>query len=320
MPIGPQNFAVRRHGPGTTAAFPGSELRPRAAAGGFLAAGDDKVRRHRELPRGRPAARGMTTKCDIIRDSANAASCGMCRALGDGAAVPDGCLRLDPVPKASSCRVPGAANTRLYLFAAQVAPPVFGQANREACALTIANYSKNIANTEQSLMDDYGVDEATASIAWPDYQRCLWNTDGLPGGQLGHKYFDRADANMQGLHPSYPLGGDLASHLLWKDGLHPGPMPLTVDYLMNPDLFTILLLAFLVVLLGVLVWKAIRDTRRADREEERKGAAAAAEARRAAGIPDDPGQVECREYVEALEKEGFDMGYYRRRCGLPPVE
>lgn len=254
----------------------------------------------------------MATKCDIIRDSANAAACGMCRALGDGSAVPDGCLKLDPVPKGSACRVPNAANVRLYLFAAQAAPPAFG-ANRTAREMMISDYNRSIADTEQGLMDDYGVDEATASISWPDYERCLWSPDGVPGGPLSHRYFDRADANMQGLHPTYPLGGALASQLLWKDGLHPGPMPLTIDYLMNPSLFTILLLAFLVVLFGVIVWRALRATRRADREERRKAEAAAA-----AATPDDPGRAECREYVEALEKEGFDMGYYRGRCGLGP--
>jgi len=254
----------------------------------------------------------MATKCDIIRDAANAVGCGMCEALGSGKGLPDGCLLLDRIPKASACRVPGTANVRLYLFGARVAPPAFG-VDREAREMMIADYNRNIADTEQGLIDDYGVDVAAASISWPDYQRCLWDPDGAPGGPLVHKYFDRADAYMQGLHPAYPLGGNLAYRRLWKDSLHAGPLPLTVDYLMNPDLFAILLLALLVVLFGVIVWRALRDTRRADREEERKAAVAAA-----AAAPDDPGRAECREYVETLEKEGFDMGYYRRRCGLGP--
>lgn len=203
----------------------------------------------------------------------------------------------------------------MYLFAAQAALPAMGSTARQVRSQTLANYRANIAETEQALIDDYGVDESTAAIAWPEYEKCLWNADGLPGGAFGHRYFRRVDASLQGMTPAYPLGGTLGSHLIWKSDTRQGPIPLTVDYLVNPDLFAVLVLAFLAVVLGALVWRARRDERRAASTEASRRAAA----KKAAAPPEDPGLAECREYVATLEADGYDMSNYRKLCGLPPA-
>jgi hypothetical protein len=274
-----------------------------------------------------------TSKCDIIRDVATAASCGMCTALAatPPRPIPEGCAAAGRVPPAAACGVPVAANTRMKLFDERYSPAgLFGSAtDKKARALIEKDYVTAIDRAEKGLAAAYPAAPAAATdIRWPDFQGCLWNRSGQRGGPNNNVYFGRGDLTQLGMMPVYPLGGGFAQNSIWKAGKAPSPVPVKVDYLMNPDLFTIVVLVFLVIVFAALMRAAWRHARGAPLR-----ALLAEEAARAA-LPADTRPPPSRLYqqyawikgnkdfnVQAY-KELFDAGlkdWYRGRKGAGRV-
>lgn len=269
----------------------------------------------------------MTTKCDIIRDVANATKCGMCAAIASNPAkpVPDGCITFRAAPPAAVCGVPAAANARMKLFARQYSPSnlIESSAARAARTQEESIYQGIIQNSEKNLATAYPAAAAgAAAISWPDFEKCLWNKNGTPGGFNGNKYFARNDATQLGMSPEYPLGGKTAEHTIWKAGGSPSPLPLTVDYVTNPDMFAIVMFALLVIILSALMWAGYKTSLWAPYDAEER--AAAARERLEATDPYkgtafetyDDKKSKCRNYVKKWEAQGYDMNNYRRQCGL----
>ena len=204
------------------------------------------------------------TKCDIIRGAATASRCGMCTALRGAAPIPAGCGAVPP--PVAACGVVGAANARMKLFATKLAPPFGDDAVREQ---TERIYEGIIEEAEVNLAAAYP--GAAVDISWPDFEACTWNRSGEPGGFNNNVYFRREDVEELGMAPAYPIGGTYAKGAIWKTS---SPVPVIVDYLMNPDLFAIVLFAFFVVVLAGLVWGAIRRGHSRERERPRERAVA----------------------------------------------
>jgi hypothetical protein len=268
----------------------------------------------------------MASKCDIIRDVARATGCGMCAAIQKGEPVPPGCA---PPPPAAVCGVAAAANARMALFDLKYSPANLfaGSAGRAARTQAAKNYEAEIQLAEGELAEAYGLPPGSpaAAVGWPDLEECLWHRDGTGGGLLNRTYFGRYDAQQLGFVPTYPLGGSFGEGSIWPPSdQEQSPLPLTVDYVMNPDLFAVLVFAFLVVLLGVLLWLAWRNTQRAPilAEKARLSTLEAEEAGdpyRGTPFPSFLSRADrCLAYVTSMEKQGYDMGAYRQRCGLPP--
>ena len=282
----------------------------------------------------------MASKCDIIRDAVAAAACGLCnpRACGPGGACPAGqtctggmCVgRPAACPEGLStalCGVPGAANARMALFSDQYDPVNLfaGAARRAETTLAERIRVTQLRATERAVAGAYpGAAPGAARISWPDYEACLWTPSGAKAGPFGNVYFRRNDLQAFGMAPTYPVGGVFAQGAVWRPP-KASPLPVAVDYAMNPDLAAILLFAFFVVLLAALLYRAYRDTkagperarRRAELARQRLEAADPYRGTAFESYPDP--QARCRAYVEAMEAQGFGMGYYRRRCGLPPA-
>jgi type II secretory pathway pseudopilin PulG len=168
------------------------------------------------------------------------------------------------------CAVPGAANKRMLLFATQYSPAnlLMSAEDRAVRAQVESDLETGIASAEDGLAAAYPAGTPT-DISWPDFEYCLWNTTGAPGGPFGNKYFGRNDAESFGMSPDYPIGKTLASGTVWK---YPraSPLPTTVDYLMNPDLAVVAILAFILLVVAALFVAAS-----ADEKKKRRGAPSA---------------------------------------------
>lgn len=273
----------------------------------------------------------MTSKCDIIRDMGLATSCGLCSALeaDPQQAIPEGCKTSDRPngPPKEVCGLTNAANVRMKLFATKYDPTsVFmSGANKAVRTQSQANYGAIIAKSEQELGAAYPkATPGATDVGWTDVERCLWNADGSPGGPSNTKYFERTGANFMGMNPEWPLGQKFASGTLWKAGKQ-SPVPITVDYMMNPDLFAILMFALVVIIFGILMWKAWKDTKAApDIAQRKKDAehdqleASDPYAGSAFETYYDPG-AKCRKYVYDMESQGYEMTQWRTKCGMPPL-
>lgn len=274
-----------------------------------------------------------TTQCDVIRDFAAAWACGLC--AGRACSADSDCLegqtcaggactgRPANCPAGLSpalCAVPDAANKRMALFADRYDPATAFMSETEGAIL---------AQEERDLMTGIQADEAglaaaypgaapgATTIGWQDFNYCLWNPAGTPGGAFNNRYFERNDAQSFGMKPVYPVGGALAEGTLWPFP-KASPVPLAADYVANPDLVVIFIFVLLVVILAILLFKARRSAASAAARAAARAAESAAEgAAAAAEAYPDPTQ-KCRQYAEAMEAQGFDMGYYRQRCGLGP--
>jgi len=272
----------------------------------------------------------MTTRCDIIRDAATANSCGMCEAITATPArpVPAGCAAGGAVPPAAVCSVPGAANTRMKLFGVQYSPGNLFESTADRAARTLIekNYLTGIQAAEAALAVAYpdAAPGATA-IGWPDFERCLWDRAGAPRGSNNNVYFGRDDLMQMGMVPSYPLGGAFAENSIWKAGAAPSPLPVSVDYGMNPDLFAILMFALLVAVFAALLWAARKSAKWAPylaqkKKDAERARLEASDPYRGSAFESYPDpQAKCRAYVEAMEQQGYSMAYYRQRCGLPAL-
>ena len=258
-----------------------------------------------------------TTKCSIIRDTATAMQCGLC------SGKPVGCPASVP---AAVCSVPSAANDSMSLFAARYNPSnlFLSAADKTALTQEEKNYQSGIQASATQLAAAYpNAAPGATTITWPDFERCLWTPQGLPGGPFNNKYFMRNDVQTLGMQPTYPIGKTFAQGVLWKNMQHPSPVPVSVDYVMNPDLAVIIIFALLVIIFAVLIWQAYRDAKSAPYRAEQKKEAErqkleAADPFKGTAFESYPDpQAKCREYVEAQEAQGYDMAYYRQRCGLP---
>jgi hypothetical protein len=272
--------------------------------------------------------RAMATKCDIIRDVGVASSCGMCEALRGAAPIPAGCLIGGRTPPAAACSVASMANSRMALFGSQYSPAnlVEGAVDRAARTLVEKNYLTAIDAAEKELAIAYPqAAPGAAAVGWPDFERCLWNRDGQKGGGNGNVYFRRNDLTGPsgfGMAPTYPVGGGFAKNLIWKAGGVPSPVPLGVDYVMNPDLFAMLMFVILVVVLAALVRAAWRTAANAPYFAQQ---AADAERRRLEasdpyrGTPfesyPDP-RAKCRAYIDAMKAQGYDVSHLEEQCGI----
>jgi hypothetical protein len=253
------------------------------------------------------------TRCDVIRDFAAAWECGLCSARpcanSDGCRAGQTCVAGLCVGRPANCPagvtpavcgIPNAANKKLMLFADHYSPANMfkGEMGRLSLRQEERNLQSGIRTVEEGLAAAYPTAAPAATrVAWPDFNYCLWNPTGAPGGPFGHKYFGRTDAQSFGMKPVYPIGGGHALGAVWKYPKQ-SPVPMSVDYVMNPDLATIVAFAFIVALFGALFYRAHRSAGRPPPGE-------------------DAARARCRSYVEKMEASNFDMDAYRVRCGLP---
>lgn len=192
----------------------------------------------------------MTTKCDVIRDSANAIMCGLC-----GEKKSPSCGN---IPDAV-CTIPGANNVKMRAFALKYKPGSSPLKTQEERVFGLnANLSK------EKLLKAYpGLSDADADIGWQDYEECLWSKEGGPGGPFGNKYFKRNDVFALGMQPPYPIGGKTAENAVWKNNT--SPIPILFDYVMNPSLLAIVIFVFLVFIYVIIVIAYIKDKNAAKR-------------------------------------------------------
>jgi len=222
------------------------------------------------------------------------------------------------------------ANKRMNNFADLYSPAdLFENADdKQERTTEERDYLTGIQNTELSLAAAYpGAAPGATSISWLDVERCLWDTSGNKGGSNGNMYFKRNDMDLMGFKPDYPLGGAFAKNSIWKTPeSKPSPVPTIVDYIMNPDLFVIVMFALLVIIFAALMWMAQQTTkkqpylndlkREADRqrlEENDPFKGTAFETYR------DP-NAKCRTAIDKGEMQGLDMSLYRKQCGFPPKD
>lgn len=280
----------------------------------------------------------MTTKCDIVRDMVAATTCGLCtsKACKATADCPDGqvcqggtCVGrpalCPPGLSAAVCAIPEAANVRMALFANRYSPAsAFAKgANKAERTLEERDYVTAIQKAELDLAAAYpGAPSPATNISWPDMEKCLWTKGGSKAGAYNNVYFRRNDLASFGMKPRYPVGGAAAKGVVWRQDA--SPLPTAVDYVANPDLAVILVFVFLVIVFAALIYAAYKRKKRANAE-----ASFVKDAERRALEENDPYQgtkfesypdptAKCRAYVEAMEAQGYSMGYYRQQCGLPP--
>jgi len=213
----------------------------------------------------------------------------------------------------------------MSLFADQYNPAnLFASAADKANpALTERIYVSQIQAAEQALAGAYpGAAPGATSIGWPDFEECLWTPSGAKSGPFNNVYFGRDDLQTFGMAPTYPIGGTFAQGAIWKPP-KASPVPVAVDYVMNPDLAVILIFALLVIIFAVLLYRAYKDTKaapfkaqqRKDLERQRLEETDPYRGTAFESYPDP--QARCRTYVESMEAQGYDMSYYRKQCGLP---
>jgi hypothetical protein len=254
-------------------------------------------------------------KCDIIRDAVNAKSCGLCDVtkcssnsdcqsgqvcLANGTCsrdVPAGCGSLSP----ALCEVFNVANARMSL-AANKYDPLYEWTDKSGTELSKSIYTTHIESTESALQKAYP-NEPDVKISWPDFEKCLWNKQGEPEGINNNVYFKRNDLVSLGMTPEYPIGGKLAMGKIWKSS----PLSTYVDYIMNPDLFTIIIILLCVLIsISYLISRYLQKRKNEDDIQLERIKKIA-----------DPKQ-RCADYVAYMEDKNYDMTYYRVKCGLPP--
>lgn len=180
------------------------------------------------------------SKCDVVRAALAAAACGACAAYAEGDPAPAGCG--SPPPPAALCALAGGANARLEADA--LALSLRGRFGGVAARVRAAEenaYAADVQAAAAGIADAFpGADN---DVTWVDAARCLVVADGSPGGVgAPHRRFSRADAEALGFSPPHPLGGGAFAGAVWAPP-RTSPLPLTVDYLANPDFFVLLALA-----------------------------------------------------------------------------
>ncbi len=164
--------------------------------------------------------------CDIVSDAQKAQTCGLCNG------TPNNCGELDP----SICLLPQNANLDMHLFAARYSPT--GALDQEITTKIEQAYMNTKAQNLLLLKSAYP-NVTDLDVNWLEIERCGIN---------------RMDAYEMGLSPSWPIGGKALLGRVWNPDNHNGnqaPIPLIVDYFMNPDIFILLVVLIFVVLILV---------------------------------------------------------------------
>ena len=243
------------------------------------------------------------SKCDIVRAAALASTCGMCSqpAGGGGPAV----CGAEPPPGAV-CSIPSTANTRMKLQALRLSPKnlIENTSARFVRAQTEAVYEADIAATEAAIAAAYP--GASGAVSWVDFERCLVTPTGEAGGENNDIRFARIDLEGIGFAPDHPIGGGALAGKVWRDAAKPSPLPVTVDYFMNPDLFVVVVVCVIVCILAGVVYRRHRRKTGARRAAERAQACAAAVAAlraRGDGRAADAVAAKCAPSPVATEKD-----------------
>jgi len=111
--------------------------------------------------------------------------------------------------------------------------------------LKVENLNNSITNKRDKLNDAYpDAQPGAVDITWADIAKCK---------KLGDtELIGRHGVLKIGMKPTYPIGGKFAQDKVWTPDNN--PIPIAVDYIMNPDLFTIIVFMLLVIIFGVIVW------------------------------------------------------------------
>lgn len=224
------------------------------------------------------------TRCDVVRDARAAVACGLCEArtcaadadCRPGQACVTGACRGRPAgcpagAPAEVCTAPTTANKRLLLYASRRDPRRLFErgAARLARQGAEAAYSAGIAAAEARLAAAYGgAPPEAVAVGWEHVDGCLVDPSGAPATRtlpaadgrpvaVTRRYLDRADAALMGMQAAPALGGTTATGSLWR-WPRVSPLPLAADYLANPDLFALVLLAMLLAALLAAVLIARR--------------------------------------------------------------
>lgn len=256
-----------------------------------------------------------TTKCDILRDVARANMCGMCTASANCGTS---------TPPSAVCNVANIANAKMKLFASQYSPANLyaSSVNKAIRTQEEKIYQGIIQKGEADLKAAYPTAPAEATvIEWSDFEHCLWNKDGTAGGNNKNVYFKRDDAVQLGMAPVYPIGGSTIANVIWKGPT--SPIPLAVDYLMNPDLFTILMFVLLVIIFSALMWSVWRTNKWAAYLAEQSAEAAQDKLEendpfKGTAVETHPNTLaKIRKWIEAQEQLGYTMTKYRNQYNIP---
>lgn len=251
----------------------------------------------------------MSTDCDIIRDMANESLTTNCSKF------------IGPPP--AICGVAGAMNAKMNLFASQYSPVnIFESAiNKKIRTASESILQGVITDNNDGLKLAYP-NVAKIDLSWPKIEQCLWNSNGSVGGPNGNKYFKRNDAPILGMNPVYPIGHNIFNNVPWKSV---SKIPLSVDYVMNTNLFAIVMFVLLVMLFAALMMSAKKSARNAPRIAWQKKYAEYQKLENSDPYKGSEFEsysmpnAECHEYVYSMEKQGYNMAYYRNQCGMPPL-
>lgn len=179
----------------------------------------------------------MTSKCDIIRDLGKANMCGMCQSPP---------MKCDGNIPQVVCKIPQLCNLKMQLFNLQYMQPFEDETLKSKIE---SIYEADINKIESDLKAAYKID---ADISWFDITQCLWHQNGAKDGYFNNEWFSRDDAMALGMAPIYPIGGELGKNLFKKQYV---PVPLYVDYLMNPNLFLFIIIVFLLLTAFILAYE-----------------------------------------------------------------
>ena len=233
----------------------------------------------------------MTTKCDIIRDFAADVGCGKCTALSlDPPRQPTVEQCGPPNGRDPLCFMPTMLNVKMAYEAAKYTPPSTERTKKLELLKNIIDTSIGKINNRypQAL-------PGANNISWDDLEFCKSG-----GTKSAPKYFTKSDAERLGFNPQYPIGGSLLQGKLLKKH---DPLPIKVNYVMNSDIFIIIVFAFLVLLFYALMRAAARTTL-----ENRRN-------NRAKTIKPEVFK-KCKDYITEMEKRKYDMTSYREKCGV----
>jgi hypothetical protein len=230
-----------------------------------------------------------TTKCDIIRDFANDVGCGMCTAISMSPPLspPDRCNKNSIPPL---CFMPTLLNTKMAYDMTKLTPPSTARTKKLEVMKNIIDQSTDVLKYKYP-----NALPGATDISWSDLEFCRSG-----GTKSAPKYFTKEDAERLGFSPNYPIGGTLLQGKIFKKK---DPIPMKVNYLINSDLFVIIVFAFLVLLFIALLRAAKRTSLIERREKTAKSI--------------NPELFsKCKKYITEMEKRNYDMTAYREKCGV----
>lgn len=253
------------------------------------------------------------TKCDIIRDGAQALIGGKCKSKQPKSPQNHGVHGDESIPAA--CHITQLATKKDMYFKKKYDPSGLVSGSARMIRKDELGALQNDIDADTTRLErEYGLDAPT-DITWDDFTECLWNPAGYPGGPHSNKYFEREDIKLLGYRPQ-PLFGAKA-----LEGALPATLashvPVWLDRVFNPDLAIVLIFVVLVVVFAALMYRAHRPapapSEKGDPLHEKGGTQPSP--REAA--PESPEAV-WKALVPAYEAEGYDMAAYREKLGMPP--